>query len=104
MQARWTGLVYPSASEVYTFYMGGPPAATTKQERVKLWVDKSILVSQWTSLASTSPSGTIGFGRGNGYYDVMALYKCSVPGGGGSCAYGLYWQSTTTGVAATDTH
>jgi hypothetical protein len=38
VQARWTGLVLPSASEVYTFYIGGAPS-TIKNERVKLWVD-----------------------------------------------------------------
>jgi hypothetical protein len=101
---RWMGFVRPSKAQQYTFAVVMPRAGTATQvERVKLWVDNSIIVSQWTSLASTSPSGTIGFGSANGYYDIQALYKCTVATGGGSCAYSLFWQSTTTGVAATDT-
>ena len=100
---RWMGFVRPSKAQQYTFAVVMPQSATATQvERVKLWVDNSIIVSQWNSLASTNPSGTIGFGRGNGYYDISALYKCTVAASG-SCAYSLFWQSTTTGVAAADT-
>jgi len=42
-------------------------------------------------------SGTIAFGRGNGYYDIQALYKCS-SSGTTSCGYALLWEST--GVCA----
>ena len=64
--ARWTGLVLPSQSEVYTFYAGGdvtgagPGDPTTKNERIKLWVDNSLIIQQWSSLATTSaPSGRL---------------------------------------------
>ena len=98
---RWMGFVRPSKAQQYTFAVVMPQSGTAGQvERVKLWVDNSIIVSQWTSLASTNPSGTIAFGNSNGYYDISALYKCTT---GSSCAYTLFWQSTTTGVTATDT-
>jgi hypothetical protein len=66
---------------------------------VKLWVDNSIIIQQWTSLHTTTPSGTIAFGRADGYYDISALYKCS---GVAACNYQLQWESTVSGVAAID--
>eukprot|EP00961_Rhodomonas_salina_P026719 360938-Rhodomonas_salina.1 len=73
--ARWTGLVLPSRSEVYTFYLGGDSSGTTQQERVKLWVDNSIVIQQWTSLASASaPSGRIAL-EANNYYEILAAAK-----------------------------
>lgn len=58
--ARWTGLVLPSESEVYTFYAGGDVTSSAKNERIKLWVDNSLIIQQWSSLATTSaPSGRL---------------------------------------------
>ena len=58
--ARWTGLGLPSESEVYTFYAGGDVTSSDKNERIKLWVDNSLIIQQWSSLATTSaPSGRL---------------------------------------------
>ena len=99
---RWVGFVRPSRAQQYTFHMVMPNAgaAGPHLERVKLWVDNSIVIHQWSSLQSTAPSGTIAFGRGDGYYDISALYKCKSPG---KCGYTLEWESTVSGVANLDT-
>jgi len=101
---RWVGFVRPSRAQQYTFHMAmaNSGGANPHAERVKLWVDNSIIIQQWASLASTAPSGTIAFGKGNGYYDISALYKCSSTGGS-SCGYTLKWESTVSGVANLDT-
>jgi len=42
---RWSGFVRPQYAQVYTFFAG----VQTAVERMKLWVDNSLLVGQWTS-------------------------------------------------------
>ena len=105
---RWVGFVRPSRASQYTFHVnlgevggaGGTTPGGTK-DRVKLRVDNSIIVQQWTSLASTAPSGTMGFAKGNGYYDISMLYKCGAAGA--KCGYSLLWENTASGVANDDT-
>ncbi len=95
---RWVGFVRPSRAQQYTFHMQMPSAALNlHMERMKLSVDNSIVIQQWNSLASLAPSGTIAFGRGNGYYDISALYKCS-PSGGNKCRYSLLWESIVSSL------
>merc|ERR1719181_1078872 len=105
---RWVGFVRPSRASQYTFHVnlgevGGAGGATANlpADRVKLWVDNSIIVQQWTSLSGTAPSGTMGFAKGNGYYDISMLYKCGATGA--KCGYSLYWENTASGVASDDT-
>eukprot|EP00960_Hanusia_phi_P062334 765116-Hanusia_phi.AAC.3 len=93
---RWVGFVRPSLANQYTFQVSVGEAS----ERVKLWVDNSIVIQQWTSIDSTTVSGTMGFGNGNGYYDISLLYKCNTTSS--SCAYNLKWESTPTGNANND--
>ena len=102
---RWVGFVRPSRAQQYTFHMVMPNAglAAPHIERVKLWVDNSIVIQQWSSLSSTAPSGTIAFGRGDGYYDISALYKCASQTSEKKCGYTLQWESTVSGVANLDT-
>jgi hypothetical protein len=99
---RWVGFVRPSRASQYTFHVNlGTAAAASAKDRVKLWVDNSIVVQQWTSLSSTAPSGTMGFAKGNGYYDISMLYKC--PATDTQCGYSLLWENTASGVASDDT-
>merc|ERR1719181_1281419 len=105
---RWVGFVRPSRASQYTFHVNlgevgavGGATANLPADRVKLWVDNSIIVQQWTSLASTAPSGTMGFAKGNGYYDISMLYKCGAAGA--KCGYSLLWENTASGVANDDT-
>uniref|UniRef100_A0A7S4KLE9 PA14 domain-containing protein n=1 Tax=Guillardia theta TaxID=55529 RepID=A0A7S4KLE9_GUITH len=93
---RWVGFVRPSLANQYTFQV----SIGESTERVKLWVDNSIIIQQWTSIDGTTVSGTMGFGNGNGYYDISLLYKCATSSG--QCAYNLKWESTPTGNANND--
>jgi hypothetical protein len=68
---RWSGFVRPQYAQVYTFFAG----VQTAVERMKLWVDNSLLVGQWTSISATENSGTLMIGTANGYYDVVMEYK-----------------------------
>lgn len=101
---RWVGFVRPSRASQYTFHvhLGADHATAAKGERVKLWVDNSIIIQQWTSLSASRPSGTMGFSKGNGYYDISMLYRC-VDGATNGCGYSLLWENTATGVARDDT-
>ncbi len=94
---RWVGFVRPSKAQQYTFHIPLVAAAT---DRVKLWVDNSIIIQQWASIGSTAPSGTIGFAAGNGYYDISMVFKSTVPALNG---YQLMWENTGSGVPKDDT-
>jgi hypothetical protein len=60
---RWAGFIRPSrADQHYTFFT----PLSADDERVRLWVDNSLVISQWTSLESTEPSGTLYFTLANG--------------------------------------
>jgi len=52
---RWRGLVQADSQGVYTFSALFPE----DRERIKIWVDNSLILDSWSSLSSTSPSGTI---------------------------------------------
>jgi hypothetical protein len=68
---RWAGLVRPQFAQLYTFYAG----VRSITERMRLWIDNSILVDEWTHLGQTESSGTISFGSADGYYSVLAEYQ-----------------------------
>ena len=51
---RWTGYVSSSLPQPHTFVAEIADA----DERVKLWIDSSLIIDQWSSLSSLSPSGT----------------------------------------------
>ena len=77
---RWVGFVRPSRAQQYTFHMHMNEGNNTgHDERVKLWIDNSIIIQQWSSLASEEPSGTIAFGRANGYVTTLFGRKCHYP-------------------------
>ena len=93
--ARWSGLVLPSQSEVYTFYAGGDVSGTDKKERVKLWVDNSLIIQQWSSLASkTAPSGKIKLEK-DAYYEVLLAAKTTTSTTTATAKMQLRWSSFT---------
>ncbi len=71
--ARWSGLLHvTSTSEpTYTFFS----SLRVVSERVKLWIDNSLIVDQWTSLASTLKSGSLKFAARTGLYDLKIEYR-----------------------------
>jgi parallel beta-helix repeat protein len=64
---RWTGLLEPKYSEIYTFY-------TSSDDGVRLWVDGQLIVDNWTDQAETEFSGMITLAAGNKYAIVMEYY------------------------------
>lgn len=69
--ARWAGLVRPSNTGEYTFHVD-MTAATA--ERVKLWIDSSLVIDQWSSLLTVSPSGTVTAGA-NQLHSIKVSYR-----------------------------
>ena len=56
---------------MYTFYT----PLQTITDRVKLFVDNSLLISEWTGLSSLTPSGTLAIATALSYYDLTLEYK-----------------------------
>ena len=78
---RWTGQVQPAYSETYTFY-------TTSDDGVRLWVNGTPLINNWTDHAPTEDAGTITLTAGQRYDIRMEFYERS----GGAVAR-LSWSS-----------
>ena len=59
----------PQYAQEFTWFV----AVTGDQQRVKLWIDNSLIVEQWTSLVGTEGSGTLSLGLAGGYYTPSSL-------------------------------
>ena len=94
--ARWTGMVRPSLSETYTFHAGGSVASSNKKERVKLWVDNSLIIHQWSSLAAaaeSAPSGKIHLEKDT-YYEILLAAKASTASTTATAEFKLQWEAS----------
>jgi hypothetical protein len=69
---RWTGFIRASLPQTYTLFA----EVTEADERVKLWIDNTLIVDQWSSLDNMKPLGTVVYSV-PGYYDIMIEYKQS---------------------------
>jgi DNA-binding beta-propeller fold protein YncE/fibronectin type 3 domain-containing protein len=78
---RWTGQVQPVYSQTYTFY-------TTSDDGVRLWINGSLIIDNWTDHPPTENSGTITLSAGARYSVQMDFYE----NGGGAVAR-LSWSS-----------
>jgi hypothetical protein len=76
---RWTGLIRTPQQSSYTF-QAALGSSTAFDERVKLWVDNSLLIDQWSSLASTAPQSIVPPLYADQLYDIQVEYK-NVAGG-----------------------
>ena len=81
---RWTGWVVPDYTETYTFY-------TNSDDGVRLWVDGTQLVNNWTAHAPTENSGTIALTAG-----VPVPIRLNYYEQGGSATMQLRWSSPRT--------
>ncbi|SPE58806.1 PA14 domain protein (fragment) [Verrucomicrobia bacterium] len=81
---RWTGLVQPVFSELYTFY-------TTTDDGVRLWINGQELVNQWVPQSPTTWSGSIDLQGGQLYALEMDYFQAQ----GGAVAQ-LAWSSPST--------
>jgi hypothetical protein len=68
---RWVGFICPEVSLTQTFFI----KVVAESERVQLWLDNSIIVDQWSSMAQTELSGTIWLGAAHSYYSLRLDYK-----------------------------
>lgn len=80
---RWVGEVVPLYSETYTFY-------TQSDDGVRLWVNGTQIINNWTDHASTENSGTIVLGAGQRYSIKMEFYE-----NGGQAVAKLSWSSAS---------
>mmetsp|Transcript_4481 Transcript_4481/g.6596 ORF Transcript_4481/g.6596 Transcript_4481/m.6596 type:complete len:923 (+) Transcript_4481:133-2901(+) len=95
---RWSGFMRAHETRQYTLRVkvGGDSTAGSAQhdgagERLRLWVDNSLLIDQWTSLSSFAPSGTIGLPQvQSNLFDVELVYKCMNTSAG--CGVRLLWD------------
>lgn len=78
--ARWTGKVQPQYSGVYTFL-------TNTDDGVRVWVNGTLIIDDWTYHAPTLDSGTISL-TANQKYDIKIEF---FQGGGGSVMQ-LFWK------------
>ena len=78
---RWSGQVQPLYSETYTFF-------TTSDDGVRLWVNGTPVINNWTDHPATENSGTITLTAGQRYDIRMEFYERS----GGAVAR-LSWSS-----------
>ena len=69
---RWVGFVSPTQDSTYTFQF--QRSQSISGDRMRLWVDNSLVVDQWASLASAAPSGTIAL-QAFAFYDLWADYQ-----------------------------
>jgi len=64
---RWTGHVSPSADGNYTFQ-------TTSDDGVRLWVDGTLVVDNWTTHAPTTNSSPVLALKADFFYDIKLEY------------------------------
>lgn len=82
--ARWEGQVEALCSETYTFY-------TNSDDGVRLWVNGTLIIDNWTDHGPTENSGTIDLTAGQKYSIKMEFYENF----GGAVAQ-LSWSSLST--------
>jgi len=68
---RWSGFLKPSLAQTYTMYA----TLAEPDQRVRLWVDNTLIVDQWLSLIDTQVQGTVAFGAAFAHYRVLMEYK-----------------------------
>lgn len=78
---RWTGQVQPLYSGLYTFI-------TSSDDGVRVWVNGSLIIDDWTSHSPTENSGTVSLVGGQ-KHDIKIEYFENT----GTAAMQLFWSS-----------
>jgi hypothetical protein len=85
---RWVGFIRPEHSDVYSLMA----KQISKSERVRLWIDETLIVDQWSSLAGIQNLGTIYFPFANSFFHISVEYKQTNKSAFSSLQ--LLWSST----------
>jgi len=78
---RWTGLVQPRYSELYTFY-------AVADDGVRLWVDGRQLIDEWRGQNPTEYTGSVALKAGRRHEIKMEYYEDT-----GEAVAKLFWSS-----------
>jgi hypothetical protein len=81
--ARWTGKVQPCYSETYTF-------TTSSDDGIRLWVNGTPIINNWTDHAPTDNTGNISLTAGQKYDIILEFYE-----NGGGAVSKLSWNSAS---------
>ncbi|WP_437947472.1 PA14 domain-containing protein [Sorangium sp. So ce296] len=79
--ARWTGQLVPRYTETYTL-------STESDDGVRLWVNGTLLIDNWTDHSSTLDSATLSLVAGQPYDVKLEYYENSV-----DATIRLFWSS-----------
>ncbi len=82
---RWTATVKPRYTQTYTF-------KTVSGDGIRLWVNGTLLINDWTSHGSATRTGTIALTAGTAYAIKVEHYNA---GTGPGVATRILWKSTT---------
>jgi hypothetical protein len=93
---RWHGFVKPSKAAEYTFHVKAWRSSGFT-EKLRLWVDNSLIIEASASMGAQELSGTIGFGKSNDLYDIQVAY---VQNANAISGITMKWESTGSAVAA----
>jgi len=84
--ARWTGSIFPTTTEAYTFY-------TSTDDGARLWINGTLVIDQWKDQGTTEyASPTINLTAGTPVLFRYEYYQ----GSGGSAAYLRYSSPSIT--------
>jgi hypothetical protein len=81
---RWRGFIVPTQTETYRFY-------THSDDGVRLWMNGTLLVNNWTNHSTTENSGTIPLTAGKRYPVTLEFYDNTY-----SATMRMFWSSPST--------
>lgn len=84
---RWTGKLTPPASGTYTLY-------TRSDDRVRLRIDGSLLINNWTDHAIEEDSATITLVKDQAYTIQLDWVENTE-----DCTISLWWASSANGIS-----
>jgi hypothetical protein len=83
---RWSGFFRPYNAQLYTVYAG----VSSADDRIRVWIDSSLVVDMWWNLSGTEGSGTVNLAGGIILSNVVVEYKQSV----GAMGASLRWYGS----------
>ena len=63
--------------------------------RIRLWIENTLVLEQWTSLSTQIPSSTFYFVRGTGFYEVQIEYQNLASNLSSHNGFIMSWQNAT---------